>query len=66
MLLSPKKVKFQKQHSRKENLKTMSRLRYTTLGNVSLYSEACGKINAKQIQTVKFFLRKASQRQAKF
>jgi ribosomal protein L16/L10AE len=65
MILSPRKIKFQKHHSRNDNTKSKQKLQNPSLGYFSVVSEESGKINARQIEAIKLFLRKKFKRQAK-
>lgn len=65
MLLSPKKVKFIKQHSRKDDTKTLQKLGNFNYGYFAMYAEESGKICAKQIEAIRLVLRRSLKRQAK-
>jgi len=65
MLLTPRKVKYQKQHSRNDVIKTQLRLNNFESGYFALFAEESGKICGKQIEAIRLVLRRALKRQAK-
>jgi len=65
MLLSPRKVKYQKQHSRNDTTQTMQNVNNFNLGYFALYAEESGKICGKQIEAIRLVLRRMLKRQAK-
>jgi ribosomal protein L16/L10AE len=65
MLLSPRKVKFQKQYSRNDVIKTKNEIDSLNLGYYALYAEQNGKICGKQIEAIRLVLRRMLKRQAK-
>jgi len=65
MLLTPRKVKYQKQHSRNDVIKTKQVINSFNLGYFALYAEESGKICSKQIEAVRLILRRTLKRQAK-
>ena len=65
MLLSPRKVKFQRQHSRSDTVGTKKAFDVFNLGSYGLWAEQSGKISGKQMESVRLILRRALKRQAK-
>jgi ribosomal protein L16/L10AE len=65
MLLSPRKIKFQKQHSRNDSIKTEQNIDKFHSGYYALYAEESGKICGKQIEAIRLVLRRTLKRQAK-
>lgn len=65
MLLSQRKTKYQKQHSRNDKIKTLNKLKCLKQGNFGIFFEQAGKINKNQIKTILLTLRRLSQRQLK-
>ena len=65
MLLSPRKAKFQKQHSRNDPINSKPKLQAPDLGYFTINAEESGKLNGRQIEAIKLFLRRKFKRQAK-
>jgi len=65
MLLSPRKIKFQKHHSRNDATKSFNNIDSLNLGYFALYAEENGKISARQIEAIRLVLRRMLKRQAK-
>jgi len=57
-------MKFQKQHSKRESVKTKSTSGYC-FGYFALYVEESGKINSKQLGAIWLILKRALKKQAK-
>ena len=65
MLLSSRKTKYLKPHTRKDNTETLPKLESSEFGCLALYSNQAGKLSKKQLETIRFLLRKLLKRQSK-
>jgi ribosomal protein L16/L10AE len=64
-MLFPKKVRYQKQHSRKDSKSTKNSVDSFDLGNTMLFAEKHCKVTAKQIESLRLALRRTLKRQSK-